>query len=53
MQTDSPRRSAMGSAADAGVVTDFWDVSKILTVGSEPVISFSKKGKSFIEGLPF
>ena len=32
---------------------DICYVSKILTVGSEPVISFSNKGKSISSGLPF
>jgi hypothetical protein len=31
----------------------FCYVSKILTVGSEPVISFFNKGKSISQGLPF
>ena len=34
-------------------VTDNCYVSNILTVGSEPVISFFNKGKSFFGELPF
>jgi hypothetical protein len=32
---------------------DYCYVSNILTVGSEPVISFFNKGKSFFGDLPF
>jgi hypothetical protein len=34
-------------------IADICYVSKILTVGSEPVISFFKKGKPISLGLPF
>jgi hypothetical protein len=42
-----------GSAFSIHASCEICYVSKILTVGSEPVISFFKKGKSFFGDLPF
>ena len=47
------QKSAQGINVQKGLFRKSRNVSNILTVGSEPVISFFNKGKSILRDLPF